>query len=233
MIKKIKNNLFIITLAVAYISLFFFNKPLVVDSLKNSIYYVKEMLIIMPVVFVLTALLDAWVNKETIMKYLGRDSKTKGVILSFVLGSVSAGPIYAAFPICVMLHKKGASVRNIVIILSAWAVVKVPMLINEVKFLGFSFMAVRWTLTIIAILIFSYISDKIVKDEDLLVDKAFEDGEVSINIRACIGCGICTQTYPEYFSMENNKAVINDIEEVDNEKVDETIKACPVNAINK
>ena len=73
----------------------------------------------MPVIFVLTALLDLWVPKEKIMKYLGKDAKAKGVVLSLVLGSISAGPIYAAFPLCVMLHKKGASVRNLVIILSA------------------------------------------------------------------------------------------------------------------
>ena len=30
--------------------------------------------------------------------------------------------------------KKGASISNIVIILSAWAVIKVPMLANEAKF---------------------------------------------------------------------------------------------------
>jgi hypothetical protein len=44
--------------------------------------------------------------------------------------------------------------RNLVIILSAWAVIKVPMLLNELKFLEFEFMAVRWVLTVIAIVVF-------------------------------------------------------------------------------
>lgn len=233
MIKKIKNNLFIIVIAITYISLFLFKKELAITSVKNSVYYIKEMLMIMPIIFVLTALLDTWVDKNTIMKYLGRESKSKGVFLSFILGSVSAGPIYAAFPICVMLHKKGASIRNIVIILSSWAVIKVPMLINEVKFLGGTFMFTRWILTIIAILIFSYISDKIIKDEDLMVEQEYLDNKVNINIRSCIGCGVCKKTYPEFFSIENKKAYINEVDNINNELIEKAIKDCPVNAINK
>jgi hypothetical protein len=38
------------------------------------------------------------VPKETIIKLLGKEARTKGVLLAFILGSISAGPIYAAFP---------------------------------------------------------------------------------------------------------------------------------------
>ncbi|MGD6730504.1 MAG: permease [Pleomorphochaeta sp.] len=231
--KLIKNNLSIVLIAIVYITLFIVKTSLALTSVKNSGYYIKEMLMIMPVIFVLTALLDTWIDKKTIMKYLGKSSKSKGVILSFVLGSISAGPIYAAFPICVLLHKKGASIRNIIIILSSWAVIKVPMLINEVKFLGIQFMAVRWVLTIIAILIFSFIGDKIIKDEDLAVDKKFIDGKVSINTRACIGCGVCAKTYPSLFSVENKKAHLNKIDNIDDEQLNKAIDSCPVNALNK
>ncbi len=235
MIKKIKNNLFTVIIILAYITLLIFNKPLAITSLKNSGYYIKEMLIIMPIIFVLTALLDTWINKETIMKFLGKESKIKGSLLAFVLGSVSAGPIYAAFPICVMLHKKGASIKNIVIILSTWAVVKVPMLINEVKFLGFHFMIIRWVLTLIAIFVFASIMNSFIKDEDLLVDEAYYDGKVNINIRACIGCGICKAKYPELFEIDGKKAHIKDIEDkdIDNAKLQNAIKNCPVKAIKE
>ncbi len=166
-LKKLKGNMFAIIVAIAYIVFFIVRADVGMASLKNSIYYIKEMLLIMPVVFVLTALLDIWMPKEKIMKFLGRDAGMKGVIFSLILGSISAGPIYAAFPLCVMLHKKGASIRNLVIILSSWAVIKIPMLLNEVKFLGFEFMAIRWGLTVAAILLFSWITARIVKDGDL------------------------------------------------------------------
>ena len=166
-LRKAKDNLFIILVAAAYIVMFLLKPDMGVASVKNSVYYIKEMIMIMPVIFVLTALLDTWIPKEQIMRFLGREAGIKGVVFALVLGSVSAGPIYAAFPLCVMLHKKGASIRNLVIILSAWAVIKVPMLLNEMKFLGLRFMAVRWALTVIAILVFSWITARIVRDRDL------------------------------------------------------------------
>ncbi len=231
-IRKTKENLFIIFIAAAYIAIFIINQNMGIASVKNSFYYIKEMIMIMPVIFVLTALLDLWVPKEKIMKYLGKEAKAKGVVLSFILGSISAGPIYAAFPLCVMLHKKGASVRNLVIIFSAWAVIKVPMLLNEMKFLGFKFMAVRWVLTVIAIIIFSWITAKIVKDSDLPQLKVSQNGP-SINKSACMGCSLCAKNYPELFEMRDKKALLITISgAIDQEKLMQAINSCPVKAIS-
>ncbi len=231
-LQKIKDNLFFILVVLTYIVVTIFNPSMGLASVQNSSYYIKEMLMIMPVIFVLTALLDLWVPKEKIMQYLGKDAKAKGVFLSFVIGSISAGPIYAAFPMCVMLHKKGASIRNIVIILSSWAVIKVPMLLNEAKFLGPQFMAVRWILTVLAILIFSWISDKVIKDSDLPVADEKPAG-ITVNQNACMGCTLCAKNYPELFEMRNNKAYVKDYSnlEIDEEKLQKVIELCPVKAI--
>jgi uncharacterized membrane protein YraQ (UPF0718 family) len=232
-LKKMKENLFFVIVVLAYIIIFIMNPTMGTDSIKNSGFYIKEMLMIMPVIFVLTALLDMWVPKEKIMRYLGKEAKAKGVFLSFVVGSISAGPIYAAFPMCVMLHKKGASIRNIVIILSSWAVIKVPMLLNEAKFLGLKFMAIRWLLTVIAIIVFSWISAKIIKDEDLPGEVLTQPG-LHINRDACMGCTLCAKNYPEVFEMENKKAITKSYEEqrLDMDKLENAIKLCPVKAIS-
>lgn len=60
----------------------------------------------MPVVFILTSILEAWVPREVIMNIFGEKAGIKGSMMSFILGSLSAGPIYAAFPISKMLLKK-------------------------------------------------------------------------------------------------------------------------------
>ena len=222
-----------VIVALAYIIMFIMNPAMGMDSVKNSGYYIKEMLMIMPVIFVLTALLDMWIPKEKIMQYLGKDAKAKGVFLSFVVGSISAGPIYAAFPMCVMLHKKGASIRNIIIILSSWAVIKVPMLLNEVKFLGSKFMAIRWVLTVIAIIIFSWIAEKIIKDEYLPGEVLTQPG-LHINRDACMGCTLCAKNYPKVFEMENKKAIAKSYDglDLDMDKLGNAIKSCPVKAIS-
>jgi len=230
--KKLKDNIFLEIVILGYIVMFIIKPQMGVDAIKNSGYYIKEMLLIMPVIFVLTALLDTWVPKQTIIKYLGSESKIKGTILSFVLGGISAGPIYAAFPFCVMLHKKGASIKNIVIILSSWAVIKVPMLLNEVKFLGVKFMVVRWVLTVIAILVFSWITSKIVKNEDLPQEIEEPTKGISVNHDACMGCSLCTKQYPELFEMKNKKACVKEYDfEPDEDKLQKAIDSCPVKAI--
>ena len=232
-LKKAKEHLFAILIAAAYGAAFLFRPDMGVASLKNSVYYIKEMLIIMPVVFVLTALLDMWVPKKKIVNLLGSESGAKGVLFSLLLGSVSAGPVYAAFPLCVMLHKKGASVRNLVVLLSAWAVIKIPMLLNEMKFLGLKFMAIRWVLTVAAIVVFSWITAKIVKDRDLTDDGNRQSG-LSIDRDACIGCSLCANIAPELFEIRSRKAALKDCGGApDAALLTRAAEACPVKAIGR
>lgn len=232
-LKKLKGNLFPVAVILVYTIIALINPSMGIESVKNSGYYIKEMVSIMPVIFILTALLDIWVPKEKIMQFLGKDAKGKGIFLAFIIGSISAGPVYAAFPMCVMLHKKGASIRNIIIILSSWAVIKVPMLLNEAKFLGPKFMIIRWVLTVTAIIVFSWIADSIIKDEDLSEKDNISKTGVIINKGACMGCTLCVGNYPELFEMNGKKAVIKIYDEtnMDKERLQVTIKACPVRAI--
>lgn len=234
-INKIKNNIFLTVVVFIYIFLLIFMSDKGIQSLSNSMYYVKEMLTIMPVVLLLTSFIEAWVPKKSIENALGEESGVKGFIFSFLLGSFSAGPIYAAFPICKMLIKKGASIANIVIILSAWAVIKIPMLANEAKFLGPKFMIIRWVLTTISILIMAIITSKIVRKDEIPEDNTEDRDNATLIVdkKFCIGCGMCMKLDPEDFVIENKKARVNkDILEIEeSEKVKLAIDKCPAKAI--
>ncbi|MCF6461958.1 MULTISPECIES: permease [Bacillota] len=234
MMEKIKKNKFLLFVVLIYLILLLSNTEKAIISFKNSGYYIKEMLMIMPVIFVLTALIEAWVPKKMIMEHLGDGSGLKGSFISLLLGSVSAGPIYAAFPVCKTLLKKGASISNIVVILSAWAVIKIPMLANEAKFLSPKFMATRWVLTTIAILIMGYLISKIVRRKDIPMDsEKINDGEIVIKEEYCIGCGICEKLAPNYFKVGNKKAkVVNSKAEQEMEgAIIKAIEKCPTKAI--
>lgn len=231
---KIKENKLMFVMIVTYLFLMIFFPKYGFTALDNSIYYLIEMIQIMPVIFILTAVIEAWIPKETITKRLGNDSGIVGSVLSFVLGSISAGPIYAAFPIGIMLLRKGASIRNIVIILSSWAVIKVPMLANEAKFLGIDFMILRWILTVIAIFIMSNISSLIVKKEDVLKNEETNTNQkLAVNDNYCIGCKVCVNLEPQLFTIKDSKAFVGSVvtrkEITDNIK--KAIKNCPTNAI--
>ena len=234
MMETIKKNKFLFLVLSGYVVLFVVNAEKAILAVKNTGFYIKEMIIIMPVVFLLTALIDAWVPKEMIMGALGEESGLKGSFIALGLGSISAGPIYAAFPVAKTLLKKGASISNIVVILSAWAVIKIPMLANEAKFLSPKFMAVRWVFTVISIIIMGYIVSRLVKKEDIPMDEdLLEIGEIRVDKETCIGCGVCAKVAPEYFAMEDKKAIpLKNIEGSEGEEAREAMAKCPVNSID-
>ncbi|HPK07837.1 MAG TPA: permease, partial [Aminivibrio sp.] len=72
---------------------------------------------ILPPVFVLLGLFDAWVPRERVAPHLGETSGLKGVILAILLGASSAGPLYIAFPVAEVMIRKGTSLRNAFIFL--------------------------------------------------------------------------------------------------------------------
>ena len=98
-----------------------------------------EMLSFLPPIFVLLGLMDVWVNRETMMKYMGDNSGVRGSILAFILGSAAAGPLYAAFPVAGILIKKGARMLNVFIFIGAWSTTRIPLIVFETATLGFRF----------------------------------------------------------------------------------------------
>lgn len=233
-LEKIKKYKLLSAVILAYGILFITMPDKALAAVNNSMYYVFEMLMIMPVIFILTSLTEAWVPKEVIINSFGEKSGIKGNIFAFLLGSFSAGPIYAAFPVCKMLLKKGAGIANIVIVLSTWAVIKVPMLANEAKFLGPKFMAIRWVLTTISIFIMSYFISKVVKKEDMPQKEEANKSSVSVNQDYCIGCGVCANICPKIFYLENKKAYARN-EVIGGpmvEKINKAAESCPSKAID-
>jgi len=234
--QAVSNNKLLAVILSAYIILSIFMPDKAVQSFKNSLYYVKEMLMIMPVILLLTSLITAWVPRKAIENNFGKSSGFKGSIFSFLLGSFSAGPIYAAFPVCKALMAKGASISNIVIILSTWAVIKIPMLLNEAKFLNPKFMFIRWILTTISIFIMGYAASKLIKKEDMPADDKYacdEGNKLHINTEYCIGCGLCKKISPNHFEVANKKAIVTNQDIIENEMkaVIEAVKKCPAKAI--
>ncbi|MCK5155838.1 MAG: permease [Spirochaetales bacterium] len=166
--KKILKKYKLILLAIVLYGIFFiFKRDIFFTAINMTGSFLLEMLQVLPPVLVISALITVWVPSELIRKSLGNKSGIKGKLLSLVIGSISAGPIYAAFPAVLVLFKKGASVSNLVIILSSWAVIKAPMVLVEINFLGLRFALTRVALTIPAILVMGHLVEKLVKRENI------------------------------------------------------------------
>lgn len=127
--------------------------------------YTLEMISVLPAVLVMMGLLSLFVSKEFISSHLGSESGLKGMAVAFLLGTLPTGPVYMAFPIARALRHKGARVANIYIFISAWACIKLPQEIVELRFLGTEFMLYRLGLTITLVTVLSLAVEKLAAGE--------------------------------------------------------------------
>lgn len=161
-IKKFKAPIIIATI---YLLLAVWLTDTAERSLLVAIDYAREMVFIMPPVFILMGLLEVWVPKDKIQKWLGRSSGIRGAALSFLMGTLPTGPLYVAFPMTATLLKKGARISNMIIFLGSWATLKIPQLLVEIKFLGGAFTSLRFVLTLMVIIIIGIIMEILLKKD--------------------------------------------------------------------
>lgn len=134
-----------------------------VNITKNS---ALEMMSILPPIFILLGLLDVWVKKETMVKYMGEKSGITGVFIAFLLGSAAAGPLYAAFPVAMVLLKKGSRLSNVLIMIGAWSTTKIPLLLFEASSMGINFMGLRFILNLFGIAFIAFTTERLLSKEE-------------------------------------------------------------------
>lgn len=143
------------------------NRQVGLKAIGVAGYSFKEMFLVLPPVFVLLGLLDIWVPRETIVKYMGQGSGLMGMVLAILLGSAAAGPLYGAFPIAAVLMKKGVKFSNIMIFIGAWSTTKIPMFLFEMSALGSAFAITRLLVDIPGIIIIAYLLSVFVSREEI------------------------------------------------------------------
>jgi uncharacterized membrane protein YraQ (UPF0718 family) len=143
------------------------NHEMGMRAIRVTGYSLKEMVLIIPPIFVLLGLLDIWVPRETMTKYMGDQSGLMGIILAFVIGSAAAGPLYGAFPVAAVFMKKGVRFSNVMIFIGAWSTTKVPMFLFEWSSLGTRFAVTRLLVDIPGIIVIAYILSALVSKEEV------------------------------------------------------------------
>jgi uncharacterized membrane protein YraQ (UPF0718 family) len=74
--------------------------------------------------------------------------------------------LYAAFPVAQVLLKKGASMRNVLILIGAWSTTKIPMLMFELTNMGTRFTVTRLVVDLAGILLIALLLERFMKDTD-------------------------------------------------------------------
>lgn len=137
--------------------------------------FFKEMILFLPLMFILIGLFDVWVPREKIEKHIGTESGWKGTGLVILLATLQAGPLYGAFPFAYILWKKGCSIKNIFIYLGAFSTIKIPMITFEIGFLGLKFSLLRTLITMPVFIMIGYLMEWYLKDKNFEVRQQQND----------------------------------------------------------
>lgn len=164
--KLLRKYMTFIIASIAILITYIWNQEIGLKALDTFKMSFKEMMMIIPPIFILMGLLDTWVPKDVMVKYMGEDSGLKGILLAMFLGSAAAGPLYGAFPVAAVFMKKDVKFTNILIFIGAWSTTKIPMFLFELSSLGSKFAITRLLINIPGILLIAYTIDKLLNKEE-------------------------------------------------------------------
>jgi uncharacterized membrane protein YraQ (UPF0718 family) len=106
------------------------------------------MLSLLPCAFVLIALFDTWVRRETVERHFGQASGIRGYLWGILLAGMTVGGLYVAFPVAYSLFRKGAKLSVVFAYVGFAGVCRIPMTMFEISFMGALFTAVRLAVAI-------------------------------------------------------------------------------------
>jgi len=144
-----------ILVLVLYLILFITVPDKALPALSNSGSILRNLLIPLSLVFVLIFFINLFLNPAKVAKYLGKTSGIKGAALSAAAGIISAGPIYAWYPLLKDLKEKGAADSSVAIFLYNRSV-KPFLLPIMIAYFGLLFVIILTVLTIAASFLIGY-----------------------------------------------------------------------------
>jgi len=169
MLTFMKKNKFLVLAIIGLIVLSIVDIKLTVKALDNSLNNLLNMLLIVPPIFLLIGLFDVWVPRETVIKLMGEKSGARGMALAFFMGAFSAGPTIAAFPVAMLMIKKGAKYSNVLFFLMVWSSLKLPIVFYQVTTIGLKLTTIINVTVFIVFVISALIAGKIFTEQEVKV----------------------------------------------------------------
>lgn len=157
----LKKYMFFLVTFVILVILFIINRQIGLEAIRISGDSIVSMFLLLPPIIIFTSLLDTWVSKDTLMKYMKKGSGLLGILIVFILGAIAAGPLYLAFPIAALLLKKGVRIQNVVFFLGVWVTAKLPVLIYETVSFGLTFTLIHISLGLLFFYFLGFFIEKL------------------------------------------------------------------------
>ena len=110
-------------------------------ALAHAWQALRNMLPVLALVFVLLFVFDRLLSPQQVAQYFGRPGGARGWLLALAAGILSAGPIYAWYPLLAELRGKGMRASTAAVFLYARAI-KLPLLPLLVHYFGSAYSVV-------------------------------------------------------------------------------------------
>lgn len=166
--KLCKRYFFFISMLCLTIVIFFIDNNIGLKAFSIANDSFLQMLGVLPPIMLMLGLMDVWIPRDILIKYMGDKSGLLGIFLAMLIGSLAAGPMYAAFPFTAVLMKKGVKFSNIIIFMNAWCVTKISTLLFEISALGFKFTFVRLLINIPGVIIMGLLVEYFISNKDII-----------------------------------------------------------------
>ena len=132
-------------------------------ALKGSVAVFLRLLLPLALVFVVMLAFNLLLKPAQIVRFLGKNAGIKGIILSMAGGIISAGPIYAWYPLLAEVRKKGAGNIPIAVFLYNRAV-KPFLLPVMIAYFGWAYVGTLTFLTMLASIGIGYCLNLLIKE---------------------------------------------------------------------
>lgn len=163
--KFLKDNKLFVGSIILLIILWLINPSDGKSASVSALINLKTVGMVLPPIFILIGLLDVWVPKEVMVKFMGEGSGIKGGLIAVFLGAVGAGPLVVAFPIAALLIKKGARFAYVFLFLGAWTSVKLPIFMFELSSFGAQFTLIHVVSSLTIYLTGAVVMEKLLTDD--------------------------------------------------------------------
>lgn len=132
-------------------------------AFRSSTAVLRNLMIPLGLVFMLMVIMSLFLKPTHIVRFLGKGSSSRGIILSAAAGIISMGPIYAWYPLLKELRERGATNSLIAVFLGNRAV-KPFLLPIMVSYFGWVYVALLTLFTVSGSLAVGYLVNTLAKD---------------------------------------------------------------------
>ena len=116
---------------------------LMITGWKAGLKLLVKIFPILILAFAISGLVQTLVPKETVARWLGKESGWKGIWLGCLAGAITPGGPYTSFPIVAALYQAGAGLGTLVAYTTAWSLWAVARLPIESALISPKFMIFR------------------------------------------------------------------------------------------